>query len=231
MRENVIGSGRVQSHHIVWDWNGTLLDDLPVVVDSLNVGIGRYGMSPIDEEGYRDHFTRPVRAFYDSLFGRLVTDMEWRELNKVFHDEYSARVREASLTMDALHALARVDALGWSQSLLSMSPHTDLLQWVSERGVTDRFVAIDGLHSETGGLKAQHMEEHVDPLSVDASDVVVIGDTPDDAIAAWHVGAKVVLYDGGSHHIPALEAMDAPVAHSLVEAVEIAEQLSRGASV
>ena len=211
--------------HIVWDWNGTLLDDLRVVIEAANVSIGRFGVGPIDENAYRDHFTRPVRDFYDSLFGRPVTDGEWEELNNRFHDEYFSRVETASLTVDTLDALTAVEAYGWGQSLLSMSPQEWLEQIVLARGVSHRFVLVDGLRGPTGGLKAQHMAEHIDALEVEPEMTVVVGDTPDDAVAARHVGARVVLYDGGSHHLPHLEIMGAPVAHSLMEAVEIAATL------
>lgn len=213
------------SRHIVWDWNGTLLDDLHVVIEAVNASMSVFGIGPIDEDGYRDHFTRPVRAFYDSLFGRPVSDDEWESLNDTFHVEYFSRADEAGLTVDSLDALGRAESLGWGQSLLSMSPQEWLEHIVGLRGVTKRFRLVDGLRGPTGGLKASHLEEHVAALGVEASATVVIGDTPDDAIAARHVGTAVVLYDGGSHHLPMLEGMGAPIAHSLVQAVEIAASL------
>lgn len=208
--------------HVVWDWNGTLLDDLLVVVEAVNLSMNRYGVGPIDEDGYRDHFTRPVRAFYDSLFGRAVSDEEWESLNDRFHVEYFARAHEASLTTDSIAALDEVDERGWSQSLLSMSPQEWLEQIVAIKGVSDWFTLVDGLRVPTGGLKAQHMVDHIAALGVDPVRTVVIGDTPDDAAAARHAGAHVILYDGGSHHLPHLEDLGAPVAHSLLQAVELA---------
>ena len=208
--------------HIVWDWNGTLLDDLAVVIEAANVGLAEFGIDPIDEDVYRDHFTRPVRAFYDSLFGRAVTDKEWLRLNQVFHVEYMARADAADLTADAVEAMDAVGSDPGLQSLLSMSPQDWLESIVARKGVIDRFAMISGLTGETGGLKAQHMEDHIEALRLDPTQIVVIGDTPDDATAARHAGARVVLYDGGSHHLPVLQQTDAPVAHSLVEAVEIA---------
>ncbi|MFV1961950.1 MAG: HAD family hydrolase [Acidimicrobiia bacterium] len=214
--------GRV---HIVWDWNGTLLDDLSVVILAANASMARFGVGPIDEDGYRDHFTRPVRAFYDSLFGRPVSDAEWEDLNDRFHDEYFALAHTAKLTPDTLDALSAVEDNGWGQSLLSMSPQDWLEQIVGAHGVARRFTMVDGLSGETGGLKAQHLESHLQTLSLDPARTVVVGDTPDDAVAARHVGAHVVLYDGGSHHLPHLEVTGAPVAHSLLEAVETAANL------
>lgn len=210
---------------MVWDWNGTLLDDLEIVIDAANVALDEFGVGPLDEDSYRDHFTRPVRAFYDSLFARSVTDEEWERLNHVFHVEYMARADRADLTTDAIEALDAVGPNPDTQSLLSMSPQDWLESIVARKGVLHRFGLVSGLAGETGGLKAEHMAEHIAGLSLDPEATVVIGDTPDDATAARHVGAKVILYDGGSHHLPVLQQTDAPVAHSLVEAIEIARTL------
>lgn len=212
----------MQIRHIVWDWNGTLLDDLPVVIAAANLSMAEFGVGPIDEDGYRDHFTRPVRAFYDSLFDRPVLDDEWTRLNDRFHVEYISRAEQANLTVDTVEALDVAETYGWSQSLLSMSPQTWLEGIVDRKQVAHRFGLIDGLREETGGLKAVHMEEHLAALGTDPSTTVVVGDTPDDAAAAVHVGAHAVLYDGGSHHLPHLEDAGVPVAHSLLQAVEIA---------
>ena len=36
--------------HIIWDWNGTLFDDLHIVVESVNVSLAELGAPPIDAE-------------------------------------------------------------------------------------------------------------------------------------------------------------------------------------
>ncbi len=216
----------MQPHHVVWDWNGTLLDDLEIIIEATNVGISVYGVPPMDEDVYRDHFTRPVRAFYDSLFGRPISDMEWAHLNKSFHDEYYARVERAALTRDAIPAMEEVAARGWTQSLLSMSVQSRLTEAVEARGLTGRFALIDGLTGATGGLKTTHLAAHIARLQLDSRRVVVIGDTPDDVAAARHAEAIAILYDGGSHHLPTLEAQGAPVAHSLEHAVKLAASLT-----
>lgn len=213
------------SRHIVWDWNGTLLDDLRLVVESVNVSLGALGLDPIDEDTYRDHFTRPVRSFYDSLLGRLVADDEWERLNQGFHEHYFTLVPTAVLAPDAEPALSLAEERGFSQSLLSMSPQANLESVVASTGIAHYFERIDGLSGPTGGTKAQRLEEHLCHLEVDAGSTVVIGDTPDDAAAARHVGASAVLYDGGSHHLPALEEAGAPLAHTLIEAVALAGEL------
>lgn len=208
--------------HLVWDWNGTLLDDLPIVVEAVSRSIAMFGFAPITADDYRDHYTRPVRHFYDNLFGRVVADEEWLRLNATFHDVYFDLAGDAPLVPDAREALDLLDAAGWGQSLLSMSPQDWLTTIVDRLGLTERMALVDGLSEVTGGLKAPHMEGHLRLLGIDGGSVVVVGDTPDDVAAARHVGARAVLFHGGSHHMEVLEAEGVPIAETLVDAVELA---------
>jgi phosphoglycolate phosphatase-like HAD superfamily hydrolase len=209
--------------HIVWDWNGTLLNDLDLVVRSVSASLARHGHDPIDADMYRDHYTRPVRAFYDSLFGRNIGDMEWEELNKTFHEVYYAGVDSAALAHDAVSTLNRAASRGLGQSLLSMSTHEHLVLTVRAHGIESYFNLVTGLRQPTGEVKAAYLRRHLLDQDVDPSTVVVVGDTPDDHAAAMSVGARSILYDGGSHHRHVLESQGAPVVDSLAAALEMIE--------
>jgi phosphoglycolate phosphatase-like HAD superfamily hydrolase len=211
--------------HLVWDWNGTLFDDLEVVVASVNEGLAAFGAGPIDLDGYRSHYTRPVKHFYDQLLKRHLTVEEWTEIDRIFHEAYRLALEQARLTVDAREALDHVARGGHTQSLLSMFPHPDLVPLVRRLGIEVYFDRIDGLaEGSPGDRKAQYLERHLRQLTAgeDPRQVVVIGDTPDDATAAIHVGARPILYDGGSHHRLDLESTGAPVVASLRAAVELA---------
>lgn len=211
--------------HIVWDWNGTLFDDLEVVVLSVNQALASFQARPIDLDGYRSHYTRPVKVFYDRLLGRDMSDEEWRGIDRVFHDAYRRAIQRARLTRDAARALELVASGGHTQSLLSMFPHADLLPLVEKLGIKSYFDRIDGLaEGSPGDRKAAYLERHLRGLiaSENPATVAVIGDTPDDAIAATEVGALPILYAGGSHHRYDLEALGVPVVGTLVDAVELA---------
>lgn len=215
-----------RSGHLVWDWNGTLLDDLPIVVESVNIGLAAYGGSPIDADGYRNHYTRPVSLFYERLLGRRVTDTEWLHINDLFHDAYYSRVASVGLAPDATRALDTARGWGFRQSVLSMAPHDHLVAIVDRLGVAAYFDAVRGSEGNRGGEKAVSLAAHVRVLGVDPGSVVVVGDVPDDAAAAAAVGAKAVLFDGGSHHRHDLEAVGVPVANSLLQAVDVALEMA-----
>ena len=208
--------------HLVWDWNGTLLDDLAIVVEAVNASIGRFGLNPITADDYRDHYTRPVRHFYDHLFGRIVEDDEWLRLNTAFHEVYFDLATDVELAPGAREAVELLETSGWTQSLLSMSPQDWLDGIVDRLGLRDRFEIVDGLSGPTGGLKAAHLEEHLRVLDIEGEGVVVVGDTPDDVAAARHVGARAVLFHGGSHHLERLESEGVPVAETIADAARLA---------
>ena len=206
--------------HVIWDWNGTLVDDLPVVVAAVNVSLAAIGEGPIDADGYRNHYTRPVRVFYDRLLGRPVTDAEWSTIDITFHQSYVDSLHEVPLTHDAEAAIAHVAAAGATQSVLSMWWHHDLVPEVKRRGLEGAMARIEGNTKDAGETKARLLEIHLANLRGNGT-TVMIGDAIDDAEAAMAVGIPAVMYDGGSHHRKELEALEVPVADSLVAAAQI----------
>ncbi|MFG2503835.1 HAD family hydrolase [Streptomyces sp. NPDC048441] len=213
--------------HIVWDWNGTLLHDIHAVIESTNASFAEIGLEPITLERYRDLYCVPIPLFYERLMGRLPTDEEWRVMDAVFHKHYWARAEACVLADGAAELLAERRAKGRTQSLLSLAPHEHLLPIVRRHGIEEHFVRIDGRMDTSHAGKAERMVLHLAALDgVAAERAVVIGDALDDAVAAAHVGARAVLYTGGSHSRGSLEEAGVPVVDSLAEAVATAERLA-----
>ena len=209
--------------HVIWDWNGTLFDDLHIVVEAVNASLAELGADPIDADGYRDHYTRPVHLFYERLLGRVLDQSEWLQIDKTFHDSYREALPRADLALDATDALEMVGARGWRQSILSMWYHDELVPFVAGRGL-DRFMdRVDGNRGEAGETKRIHLERHLDALAIQdrgADFFVMVGDSLDDAVAARHAGIACVLYDSGAHHRSELDSAGVPVVESLRAALD-----------
>ncbi|MCS0636027.1 haloacid dehalogenase-like hydrolase [Streptomyces sp. LP05-1] len=214
--------------HLVWDWNGTLLDDIDTVIGATNAAFAELGMAPITLARYRELYCVPVPLFYERLMGRLPTGDEWLVMDEAFHRHYWSRAEACALAEGAAELLAARRAAGRTQSLLSLAPHEHLVPIVRRHGITEHFVRVDGRTGASTEGKAEHMVRHLRELGrvVDVERVVVIGDAADDARAAAHVGAKAVLYTGGSHSRASLEAVGVPVVDTLTHAVEVAEELA-----
>jgi phosphoglycolate phosphatase-like HAD superfamily hydrolase len=208
--------------HVVWDWNGTLFDDHVAVVAAVNDALASLGLSPIDSHTYRSRFTRPVQRFYEQVAGRRIQPGEWRTVDDAYHDSYHAWLERLRLAPDALAALAAAEAAGLTQSLLSMWRHQDLVALVERLRIGRFFLRVDGLRVPGGGGKTEHLMAHLAALEVRSSAVLLVGDTLDDLAAARAVGARCVLYDGGSPHRHTLEASGAPVVDTLIAALAAA---------
>lgn len=213
--------------HIIWDWNGTLFDDLHIVVDGVNASLAAVDANvQIDADGYRDHYRRPVRSFYDVLMGRPVTDAEWETINQVFHDAYYSKIELAGPNAEAHAAVAEVRNRSLTQSILSMWTDSLLGPTVARHGLAASMLAVQGSVAAEGSIKSALLRQHLDALALGAATkVVMVGDTFDDANAAAEVGVGAVFYDGGSHHRHALEATGVPVADTLCHAIDLAQGL------
>lgn len=222
--------------HLVWDWNGTLLDDTHAVIQATNAAFAEVELAPITLEQYREMYCIPIPRFYKRFLGRPPTEAEWERMDGIFHRHYAEQRVACGLTTGVEELLNQWQRAGRSQSLLSMHGHEQLVPVVRGYGIEPRFVRVDGRTGPSGGSKALHMERHFAALAGAAGmagmqgivpeNSVVIGDALDDAVAAAHVGARVVLYTGGSHSRSSLEAAGVPVVDSLAEAVALAETFS-----
>jgi phosphoglycolate phosphatase-like HAD superfamily hydrolase len=206
--------------HLVWDWNGTLLDDIELVVAATNSSLAAVGGPSVTTEDHRRDFRRPISAYYAYVLGRPVADEEFVTLDRVFHDAYRAGLPRCRLALDALDAIG---AWSGTQSLLSMFFHHELVPVVTEHGLLDRLQRVDGLRDAVGGgPKEPHLRAHLEALQLRGDECVLIGDSIDDAEAAESVGARVVLYRGGFTDEARLRATGLPVATTLLEAIDYA---------
>ncbi|NUR71810.1 MAG: HAD family hydrolase [Hamadaea sp.] len=208
--------------HLVWDWNGTLLNDLGLVVAATNVALASSGGQPVTADEHRRDFRRPIIDYYGSLLGRPVEPDEFSRMDTIFHNEYRTGLLQVELAADARDAIA---TWAGTQSLLSMWFHHELVPTVDRFGLTSHFARIDGLRDPIGGgFKAGHLAAHLEALGIEGTETVLIGDSVDDAHAAASVGARCVLYGGGFTDPVKLREVGVPVAGSLVEAISLASR-------
>ncbi|HYA00783.1 MAG TPA: HAD family hydrolase [Candidatus Binatia bacterium] len=217
--------GGESPRHVIWDWNGTLLDDAAAVIEATTAAFAEAGIAlAITEATYRRHFTRPIPLFYERLLGRAVEPEEWLLLDRGFHAHYGRLQERCRLAPGAREVLAEIRARGWTQSVCSMLPHQYLMPALERHRIRGYFSRVDGLRGdERGGAKLAHLNLHLERLAVRRSSTVLIGDTVDDALAARTAGIASVLVDGGAglHDSAAIAAAGAPVAESLPEALAL----------
>jgi len=219
------GCQRVQlgptNRHLVWDWNGTLFNDLNDVVAATNSTLQWMGHPAITSARYRELYCRPVKTFHEKLIGHAISQPMWDVINAQFLAAYASNRRSAALAHDALICLAEARRLGMSQSLLSMMWHEQLLGDVAHYGVTAFFSVVDGDRDGKGETKASLLSRHLAAQRIAPRFVIVIGDTVDDALAAQAVGARCILVTANAAQSAATLKAFAPTVRTLTDALGI----------
>lgn len=205
--------------HIIWDWNGTLFHDIDAVVGATNAIFAPYQLDPLTADTFRATYTRPIWVAYERFLGRPLREGEWELLDTGYHEHYHELMTTCGLEAGAQTALREWQVAGGTQSLLSMWWHDRLVPTVHTFEIDTYFDRVDGLRGLGGGPKAEHMAAHLQALGLDPQDVLVVGDSVDDADAARDVGAQAVVYTGGMSSRAALEATGAPVVDNLLDAL------------
>lgn len=213
---------RTAIRHVVWDWNGTLLDDNHAVLAAVNAVCAEHGRGPFTLDQWRATFRRPLIDCYGELLGRTLSTQDWADLDRCYHDSYHALLHSCALAHGVADTLTAWRTRGRTQSLLSMWTHHRLTELITTMGLLDHFTKIDGLrHDPGGGSKSSHLLAHLREQELDPADVVLIGDIVDDSDAAEAAGTRCVLVTTGMGSPESLRRTGRPVVDSVAEAIRL----------
>lgn len=206
--------------HIIWDWNGTLLNDTWLCVEVLNGLLARRGRAPISPEDYRANFGFPVIRFYEYLGFDTDTD-SFEAVSHEFMGDYETRwLKECVLHPEAVAVLTAMTDLGLTHSVLSAAKQEALEHGIGHYGINQHFSGLCGTDNIYAHGKVERGRQWMAHLGQDPADVVLIGDTLHDHEVAEAIGTDCILLGHGHHSPERLESAGRPVAHSLRELVE-----------
>jgi phosphoglycolate phosphatase len=182
--------------HIIWDWNGTLLDDARTCVDVLNWMLEKYEKCNIEFEQYRRTFCFPVIKFYEGLGFDFAKDS--------YHDlavDYISRYHEERLHC-RLHERAReilevISSEGIGQSILSASESQSLREIVNYLGIGHFFSNLAGRDDHYADEKTETGKQLVNQLGLNKDKILMVGDTIHDCEVADEIGVEIVLFSNG----------------------------------
>jgi phosphoglycolate phosphatase len=184
--------------HVIWDWNGTLLDDLDLCIDVMNGLLRRRGLPVMDRARYHAVFDFPVRAYYERLGFDFRRD-SFEGLSVEFIAGYEARRGESRLHPGAREMLAAFQLAGVTQSVLSAYRGDTLQEIVGHFGLTPYFMRLIGLDNIYAHSKTELGRAWVAELGIPGKDILMIGDTLHDLEVAKALGVDCVLVAAGHH--------------------------------
>lgn len=207
--------------HVIWDWNGTLLDDAWLCVEILNGLLREAGLAPLTVDEYRADFSFPVLGFYERR-GFDFRTHSFDEVSRRYISAYNQRRYECHLQPGTLPALERLRAAGVEQSVLSAYHEETLREVVAHYQLTHFFTRLSGLDNIRADGKVARGQAHLRALELHEAPhtVVLIGDTAHDHEVAQALGADCLLLEHGHMHPERLADRGVPMAGSLSSAAD-----------
>ena len=205
---------------IIWDFNGTLLDDIRAGIDAVNDMLSRRGLATIDSvERYRELFCFPIIEYY----AKLGFDFEKEDYYTVLAPEWVAlyleNYKRSTLNDGAEHTLRTLAGLGYTQTLLSATEIEMLKGQLRNLGLAQSFAEVWGLDNIHAGGKIgtarAWREAHPDAKAL------FVGDSVHDWEVASAVGADCVLFCGGHQNRETLSACGCPMIDHLEQLIEM----------
>lgn len=201
---------------IVWDWNGTLLDDAWLCRDCINVLLRARGLPQLSPHRYMDIFDFPIIEYYRKA-GFDFEREPFAKLGLEFIEDYHLRRPECRLQEGVDEVLAGLDARGLAQAVLSASEHTSLEHALSHFGIRERFRRVMGIEDHYAAGKEAQGRRLMEELKPDPARVLLVGDTRHDHEVAAAMGVDCALIVSGNHTRDRLAETGRPVFDSLRE--------------
>ena len=134
----------MQIRHVIWDWNGTLVNDASLCVEIVNDLLKEYSLNQVDLNYYRNNFKFPVSAYYKKL-GLPYEGIEYEKIARKFISQYRELSHKCNLQPFARKTINRIFNLEINQSVLSASKTEDLVNSISNYGLSKYFVSVEGV--------------------------------------------------------------------------------------
>jgi phosphoglycolate phosphatase len=207
---------------ILFDWDGTLADSLPLIHTCLNAALGALGRTPWTLEQVQKGIHRSARESFPALFGE-----RWEEAYRVYYETFEALHMEKIAALEgATRLLETVHGQGIPMAVVSNKQGKYLRKEVEYLGWNPYFRAVigagDAVRDKPDTAPAQQALAVIEqPLS---PAVWFVGDSITDMECAHNGGMTAVLLrkqpPEQGEFLPCLPHLVAPNCHALTEILE-----------
>ncbi len=178
--------------NLIFDWSGTLVDDLGPVIEATNAVLEHYGVEPLDRESFRRRFRLPYSEFYQEL----LPDTPLEELEALFRPAFDG-----------------------AESSVFVLPHSqNKLEWCREQGIRcfvltsmdpgafekqlDEFNLRHFFEATYSGVvdKRELIHQLLETHALQADETAFVGDMTHDVETARHGGVSSIAVLSGYDH-------------------------------
>ncbi len=183
--------------YIMWDWNGTILDDLNINFEAINEMLRKRNIPEMEKvEQYLDCFGFPIINLYKNL-GFDFEKESFKDIAKDYVEAYYERFHECDIFPEAEKVLRYIISMGMEQLIISASEQQGLYKQVEEFGIDHLFTEILGTGDIYAKGKVEIAENYIKRNGVNPDEVLFVGDTTHDFEVASAIGCDCVLISKG----------------------------------
>ena len=199
---------------IIWDWNGTLLNDLDFCISTINVLLKKRELDLLDRFSYKEVFSFPVKDYYQAIgFDFLKEDFSVSAQEYI--DIYNAGVSNCKLHSGATYVLEHFKNMGFRQFVLSAMQQDMLEHTLKHQNIFDYFEGIAGLNDHYAVSKIERGKQLIAHFSINKAQATIIGDTNHDFEVAQQLEVDCILVADGHQSKERLAATGAKVIDDL----------------
>lgn len=187
---------------LVFDWNGTLLDDAHVLLQTTNTILDRFGRRTIDMDTFRAHCDVPLSILYRSLgmSDSEIADVD-RDAGAMFHDTYEQFAGKADLREGARRILEIARQQDASSIIVSNHIAEPLRSQLRRLGINDYINEVIAFESRATQFKSmtkgERLRRYIQENDIKPSATFIIGDMPVETNIARDLGLISVSITGG----------------------------------
>ncbi len=205
--------------HIIWDWNGTLLDDAWLCVDIMDSMLKERSLGTLTLDRYQRLFDFPVIDYYRKL-GFDFTKESFEKTGTEFIKHYEKRQNELVLNKGVRDTLEKIKILVLSKSILTTSSDAVLQEVTTRLDLRHYFIKVIGLENHYAFGKIEKGKAWMKELQKSPNEVLLIGDTAHDFEVSKELNIDCVLIPSGHYSEKKLLDCGVPLISSICQVLD-----------
>ena len=205
--------------YVLWDFNGTLINDVEACLHNMNNLLEKYSKKTIDLKTYRSVFTFPVVEYYKKV-GIIESDEEFEPIAHEWMNGYYAMEKDLKVFDDTVDNLEMIHKMGLKQGVLSASSNKQLRRLLDKFRLTrymDHILGLDDIYAKG---KVEIGLEFIQQHHLYPEEIVLIGDTLHDYEVATKMGIQCILFSGGHQSYETLSRTNCLVVEKIKDIFE-----------
>lgn len=201
--------------HVIWDWNGTLLNDIDWCIRSINQMLKKREMKTFSNvEDYQEKFCFPISTYYQSMgfdFEKEPFELLAKEYIELYHRDDS----DYCLHENAESVITELANQDVKQIMLSATESQILMSQTNRFQVVQYFDEILGISDIYAKSKVEIGKSYI--AQEEIKKAIIIGDTTHDFEVAKALGADCLLIAKGHQSKNQLRCCDVKVLDDIIE--------------